>query len=458
MRIRRSPSGTEAVPDPGRRDSGASRPRLGPLRVGLGGLAYGILALILNPVSRLTVEGSGVLPLAGTRVSWAVLLLVLPAVILVAVAGAVLAPKRPPGTGRDEARGPAAPLRRVALAGLPLWLFWNYWNGLRLHSRGLTYACGVLLAAGIAVVLWEPFRSSGPGRYRTRIIIRAAVVLGLGLEAFLVPISVRLAARGRYEGILRYHYLQPVLRLLLAPDLSSAGLGSRGTWASGLGHGLGGPEGANLQLIRAAGVIAPGSNFRLARLGGSIWDRANIEGSDFAWADLAQADLHHVRAARADFSRTFMVGTTAIGASDFRGARFRHAFLDYSKWNGVDARDSDWTGVNFHKLAGYMCGSDFRGAIFREANLAGLVLMESNFSGADFRGASLRDASVWHSSFHDTDFEGADLRGTDAEVDQLGRARTLYCALLDPALAEAIQKKYPKLFESPDDRLLRRRP
>ncbi len=420
-------------------------------------LAYWLLALILDPLSRLIVEGTGVLPLVGLRVPWAVLLLVLPAIgLIVVVAAGFVGSHAVPRAKSGRANSLVEKLRPSVLIGLILLLAFNYWDGLRLHDRSLAYSCGILLVAGTLAAFWRSLGPRGRGGRRGRVVLRIALVLCLVVEALLIPVSVRLAEWGRYEGLLlRLVYLRPFMRPLLAPDVSGIDLSTRGIGASGLGRGLGGPPGAKLQLLRAEGTTARGLNFRLARLGASVFDFANIEGADFSWADVTQMTLNHARAAGADFSYAFMVGTQVNGGGDFRGARFRRAFMNYSKWNGIDARESDWTGVNFYKRPGYFCGSDFRGAIFRDANLAELVLMETNFSGADFRGASLRGAKLWRSVFHDANLEGADLRGTDAEVEQLGRAKTLYGAQLDPPLAEAIRKKYPRLFEKPDDLLLR---
>jgi uncharacterized protein YjbI with pentapeptide repeats len=434
-------------------DAGPRTRRSGPWRPGaaVAVLAYWALALLLNPLSRLILEGKAVLPLVGLRVSWAVLLLALPAAALMTTALAFVRPNASrPADGRPARRSRSL-LRSFALTALFLLLVLNSWNALRLHGQGLTYACGVLLAAGTWTAFWEIPGSGMRGRLLGHRVLRLAIALVLALEIAVILLSATAAERGRYEGIFRYGYLRPFLRPLMASDLSGIDLTSRGKGTSGLGRGLGGPRGAGLQYLRAVAMDARGLNFRLARLGASVLDFANIEGSDFSRADLTQMTFHHAHAAGADFSRALMVGTLCVGSGDFRGARFRRARLDYSGWSGIDARDSDWTGADFNRRPGFLRGSDFRGAIFQGANLADLVLLESNFSGTDFRGASLRSATLWHSVFHDADLEGADLRGTDAEVDQLGRARTLYGALLDPPLAEAIKKKYPRLLEMPED-------
>ncbi len=427
-------------------ETGTHRSGIGPFAAALTVLAYWVLALIANPVSRLLVEGRAVLPLVGLRVSWAVLLLALPAAALMVEAVAFIR-TRPSARG-PERRSPRRIGPFVPAAAVVLFVF-NYWNALRLHKRGLTYACGALVVAGTLAAFRNIFRSGGRGKKRGRVALRLAIIFCLIVEALLVPITVKEAGRGRYEGVFKTGTMRPFVRPVIGPDLRGVDLTTRGKGTSGLGRGLGGLRGADLQAVQASGIVAPGLDFRSARLGASILNFANIEGSDFSGADLAQVTLHHARAAGADFSRATLTGTIAVGSGDFRGARFCGAILDYTSWSGVDARDSDWTRADFRKRPGFLCGSDLRGAVFREANLADCVLNVSNFSGADFRGANLRAADIWHSVFHDADFEGADLRGANAEVDQLGRARTLYRAILDPPLAEAIRKKYPSLFEKP---------
>lgn len=417
----------------------------------LGFFAYWALALLLNPVSRLIIRRSAVMPFLGLRAGWVVLLLGFPVLgigLFLAALGARSGSLARPGTGEGVRPRLMRTACRLLLIGL---LSLGCWDAIRLHYRGLSYGAGVLLMAG--TLLAFVFRGGAaqapqPRSSRRKWIRPLVATAALAAEAFFLLVAIPLANQKAYVGLFAAGVLRPIARALLKPDFVGVDLPALARGEVDLRRAK--LEGANL-----TGSSAPGADLRFARLEMSLIDRANIERADLRWANLSQVDMNYVRAAGADFSRATMIGTEAIGGGDFRGAVFRYSRLSYSKFIGVDARASDWSGADFHGQ-GFIFGSNLEGADFEEANLATLVLMKSDFAGACFRGADLRRAQLWHAVLRDADLEGADLRGAEVEAGQLEEALTLYQARLDEPLAAAIRKSRPELFEDPLIPTLRR--
>jgi uncharacterized protein YjbI with pentapeptide repeats len=406
----------------------------------LGCLADWGLALAVNPTARMFIRKSALWPIVQVETGWAVFLLAWPALAIAALIAVRL----------SAPSGAQSTLRRFVVPACralgPVLLLLNFLKALKLHLPGLAYAGGAFLVAGTAAA-WFPARRSGGERRRPRLLrpwLRwTGLALGLGLEAFGVIQAVPWTGRGFYQGSFKPGLLRPLLQPWLSLNLSGRDLSARmraGARSPSYAH-------ARLQGARLVEAQARGLDFWMARLQTAALGGADISRSDFSRATLNEVEFYFARAAAADFSWTTFFGTRSVG-TDFRGASFRSARLDFAKFVAVDGRNSDWSGANFFK-GGQIFGSNLEGADFRGARLAGSDLRKSDFSGVDFRGADLRGALVWHSVFRGANLEGADLRDTDAEPDQLGAARTLFRARLDPALHEAIEDKYPALLEGP---------
>jgi uncharacterized protein YjbI with pentapeptide repeats len=423
----------------------------------LGSFVLCTLVLVLNPVSRLAIQRSAFMLLPVLKVGLRVLLIAVPTLgIAIFVAGL-----RTIRVGRNRAKPRPAFVRRLAedccRAGLPLLLAANFLVALRLHDNLSAYLAGGLLITGTFVAFLP--KKSPPGA-RSKLLLHrpgfriTALVLGLGFEALIVLEAVPWTRRGFYQGPIKHAYLRPLLQPLLSVNLSGTNLSGQGMSATGPRRKVRDFGGMRLEGARLVRITAQHMNFRFARLQTAVMTGSDLEGSDFEWADLTEAEFQYVRASGADFSRADLIAIRSIGC-DLRDASFRHARLDFAKLIAADARGSDWSGADFRK-EGEIFGSNCQGAIFKGANLPKAVLMKNDFTGADFEGACLQGASVWHTVFREANLEGADLRGVDAEVDQLGAAKTLFRAKLDPPLAEAIKKKYPRLLENPSPSALSR--
>ncbi|MDO5841558.1 MAG: pentapeptide repeat-containing protein, partial [Methanosarcina mazei] len=75
-------------------------------------------------------------------------------------------------------------------------------------------------------------------------------------------------------------------------------------------------------------------------------------------------------------------------------------------------------------------------------NLQGANLQGTDLYGANLQGANLQEANLY----------GADLQGAHhLSFDQLSKVKTLYDTKLDEEFLVPLKKKYPALFEKPNE-------
>ena len=118
-----------------------------------------------------------------------------------------------------------------------------------------------------------------------------------------------------------------------------------------------------------------------------------------------------------------------------------------------------WQNLSYAHLE----GADLTSAILKRADLSfarlnGATLVSAVLVGVDFHGAILRGANLRQAILEEADLRGAQLDGTNLQgvdlqtvhnltVEQLGVAKTLYEAKLQPDLMRAIQERYPYLLK-----------
>jgi len=177
-----------------------------------------------------------------------------------------------------------------------------------------------------------------------------------------------------------------------------------------------------LQFLTSQGNSVAGMDLSGLDLSGVAVSSLNAEDSQMSMASLSNSDCTRCRLARArmlalraestDFSDANLTGIQAA-FGQFKGSVFRRANLTNSNWGLADLRnanfrDADLTGANFYF-------SDLRGA-----DLTGAKLQHAFLGGADLRGAK---------------FDGAELGNTD-----------IVAALYDPG--SPLDRGDPRLCET----------
>ena len=106
------------------------------------------------------------------------------------------------------------------------------------------------------------------------------------------------------------------------------------------------------------------------------------------------------------------------------------------------------------KLSGaLLLEADLSESDLRDANLAGADLEGANLTGANLKGANLREAYLKHADLSLANLAGADLTGANLTgarglaPKQLGRAKSLRQAALDPQLRTEMIRHRPKILE-----------
>ena len=173
-----------------------------------------------------------------------------------------------------------------------------------------------------------------------------------------------------------------------------------------------------LQFLTSQGYSASGLDLSGLDLSGSSLSSLNAEDSQMSMASLSNTDCTRCRLSRArmvatraestDFSDANLTGIQAA-FGQFKGSIFRRANLMNSNWGLADLRnanfkDADLTGANF----------DF--ADLRGADLTGAKLQHAFLGGADLRGAKFDRAELGNTDIvaavYDpgSTFDGGDIR------------------------------------------------
>lgn len=201
--------------------------------------------------------------------------------------------------------------------------------------------------------------------------------------------------------------------------------------------------------VTLPGIALPGASLRGWRLQACCLQRA----------DLTEARLEGVHAARADFSRARLRGSlwASVDAprADFsrasaRGAVLWRCAMRRTNWTGADLGASRWDAVAAPECA--LDGASVEGAILRRCRLAAAELGSvdlsraeldrCDLSGCDFRAARLEGTVVRNSRLCDTEWSGVAARGVELSQCDLCRAHfagsvLTGCSLLGSSLVEA---------------------
>jgi uncharacterized protein YjbI with pentapeptide repeats len=129
--------------------------------------------------------------------------------------------------------------------------------------------------------------------------------------------------------------------------------------------------GALMHKLRAAGVTLLGADLRQIQAAESVWEGARLGGTDFSHAVLDGAE----------FSGAWLGGAT-FDAAELKGARFNEAGLSGARM------------VRCNLLDASLAAADLSGADLTESNLYGATLMDALTSGARFTRANLRAIKI----------------------------------------------------------------
>ncbi|MEN8139202.1 MAG: pentapeptide repeat-containing protein [Bacteroidota bacterium] len=186
-----------------------------------------------------------------------------------------------------------------------------------------------------------------------------------------------------------------------------------------------------------------GDDFRLDSLDEVYWPKINVIEGDFRGASIRSARCTDGNYRKSDF-RVADIRWSIFDRSTMDSINFQQSRLFHVKVNHVPLSNSNFRGANMFGMEGHhttMRNCDFSGALmkdseFLESDLTGstgiktklfrAVLIKSkldscDFSYADFTGAGLEESSfintrLWYANFQGghlqgTDFRGADLKG-----------------------------------------------
>ncbi|WP_246787641.1 pentapeptide repeat-containing protein [Agrobacterium sp. AGB01] len=162
----------------------------------------------------------------------------------------------------------------------------------------------------------------------------------------------------------------------------------------------------------APGVDWSQCNKRLLMLGGSNFEGANLEGTDFTYTDLRESIVKSVNFTKAKLVRTSLANTDLAGATLNKIEAYRSDFTnvkaDKVPFVNAEMQRADFTGA-------HLAGADFSKAELGRANFENAVLDDVHFSMANlsrarFIGAKLGGAVDLQNAFlFLARFEGVDL-------------------------------------------------
>ncbi len=165
----------------------------------------------------------------------------------------------------------------------------------------------------------------------------------------------------------------------------------------------------------------------------------SLEGKDFAWAELPDADLRGAelsscRLEGADLQGALLKGARLVAAqlkgadlrrADLRQADLRGADLLQARLVRADLRGAELRGARLPRadLQGALIeGADLREAVLQGTRLRDLELREARLAGADLRWSDLQGANLQRAALEGVRLQGARLGGADLRVANLQRA------------------------------------
>jgi uncharacterized protein YjbI with pentapeptide repeats len=171
--------------------------------------------------------------------------------------------------------------------------------------------------------------------------------------------------------------------------------------------------------IRAIAMEASEACFQDARLDGSEFDGAALQGSSFLRTSLVSAKASGVDLSGTTIQSSRWVKLTAVKSS-MRGAtvtrvRFSQSNFSDAKWDHAQFERSDLRGLVAHRLhapEARFADCTFNGAELLGANLAGCMFVNCDFSGARLGGARMERATFEDCRFVSTSLADARLAGT----------------------------------------------
>ncbi|WP_188971014.1 pentapeptide repeat-containing protein [Neoroseomonas lacus] len=200
-----------------------------------------------------------------------------------------------------------------------------------------------------------------------------------------------------------------------APDLVS---GQTGMARVLLGQGRAAEAVTVLERAKARLGAHPELLGTIALAHAAMGDFQDLSQADFRDADLSNIDLSRQVLRGADFSGTYL-SRVRLEQSDLRGARF-----EGTRFAGVDMQRADLRGASFIASLGfpYVLGADLRearleridvpeGFSFRDVDMRGATLLESQFRSVDFVGVNLRGARLTTVHMRRGDFVWSSLDG-----------------------------------------------
>jgi uncharacterized protein YjbI with pentapeptide repeats len=229
--------------------------------------------------------------------------------------------------------------------------------------------------------------------------------------------------------------------------------------------------GINLRKANLRSSILRGTYLKFADLQGADLSYANLEESQISDAAFAGANLYYAILRKSkgggEGEGTFsnanleLADLEEVSLNEFRflkakmhGAKLVGSYLKWCMFNGADL-----SAVNLSNSR--IIGSTFTSAIMKIANLKGAILrteIEEHRYGSDtILINTFKDANLTGADLSETDMDGVDLTGAilkeanflgskNLVLDQLAKAKTLYGAKLDGEIEAQIREKFPRLL------------
>ena len=179
-------------------------------------------------------------------------------------------------------------------------------------------------------------------------------------------------------------------------------------------------DGATLERTNLGGAELERASLVGANLRGATLARAKLRSASLRGADLTGVDWLEAELGAVDFEGAVAPGIDFFPGSDLTGCRFSRAKLTKANviernLDGVDFAEADLELVTF--LTVKANGANFRKACMRKFH----AVVECSFEGASFEGADLTGAFLRGSNLRGANFEGACLQGADlSECDLTG--------------------------------------
>jgi uncharacterized protein YjbI with pentapeptide repeats len=340
------------------------------------------------------------------------------------------------------------------------------------HDPVLTYGIGLSPLLGLIIVFafWTRYRivpqeknqKTGISQNMVGKIILILIVIAYEFIflLFIVPVAnagfprVGLdESNKRIEGRLKSFFCIDLSyqKLITKPDEEYKEI----YWAALNGVHL---EGATLISTVMEKADLRRAHLPIAKMTKAVLQDANLEEANLAGSDLKEANLQGANLWHADLRETNLEGANLHNAelwlADLRGANLKHADLQKARLGKAKLQGADlW----FAKLQGAEFWlTDLQGANFFLADMKGVSLEGANLQGARLWKVNLEEANFEGADLQDVDLRGANLRGArNLTAEQLGKAKTLYEVVLNPAISKEIEKRYPRLLEMPKEKQIK---